>query len=81
MRIKVYGGEFCPYCNMAKEFLDKNNIEYEYIDVQEDHKQARYMVEKTRQNGIPVIEIIDNNKSEFIIGFDKEKLRRRLNIK
>ena len=38
MKIILYGGDFCPYCHKAKEFLEENNIEFEYVDVQEDHK-------------------------------------------
>ncbi len=81
MKIKLYSGEFCPYCTIAKKFLEENNIEFELVDVQNDSEQARYMVEKTQQQGIPVIEIIDEDgKSEFIIGFDKEKLKEKLNL-
>lgn len=81
MKVKLYGGESCPYCILAKRFLETNKIVFEYIDVQVDQVQARYVVEKTQQNGIPVIEIIEDGKSEFIIGFDKEKIKEKLNIK
>ncbi len=80
MKIKLYGGEFCPYCHMEKDFLKEHNIDFEYVDVQEDHEQAKYLVEQTNQNGVPVLEIIEDGKSEFIIGFDKERIKERLNI-
>ena len=33
--IKVYGNLNCPYCVVLKENLDRNKIEYEFIDVLE----------------------------------------------
>ena len=31
--IKVFGNLNCPYCVVLKENLDRNNIEYEFVDV------------------------------------------------
>jgi len=81
MKIKLYGAEWCVFCVKAKDFLEKNNIDFEYINVQDNHEAGKYVLEKTKQTGIPVIEIIDDKKKEFIIGFDEEALRKRLKIK
>lgn len=79
MEIKLYGAEWCIFCVRAKHFLEENKINFEYIDVQNDTKSAKYILEKTKQTGIPVFEIT-NGKIEFIIGFDEEAIRKRLKI-
>jgi glutaredoxin 3 len=75
-KIKVYSTPTCPFCIMAKKFLKDNNIEFEDIDVSRDIKSAREMVEKTGQMGVPVIEI----DGEFVIGFNREKIKQLLNL-
>ncbi|HLC46313.1 MAG TPA: glutaredoxin domain-containing protein [Candidatus Nanoarchaeia archaeon] len=74
--VKVYSTTSCPYCVMAKDFLKKNNIAFEDINVGIDREKAKEMVQLSSQNGVPVIAI----GSEIIIGFDKEKLKKALHI-
>lgn len=81
MKIKLYGSSWCHFCVKEKEFLEKNKVKFEYIDVQKDLKSANYIVKETNQTGIPVTEIIEDNKSEFIIGFDEETIKKKLKIK
>lgn len=33
--IKVYGAEWCPDCVRANQFLEKNNVPFEKVDVAE----------------------------------------------
>ncbi len=77
MKVKVFSTSMCPYCVTLKEFLKENNIEFEDIDVSQDKAALDEMVEKSGQMGVPVVEI-DN---QIIIGFDKEKITKLLNIK
>jgi len=74
--IKVYSTPTCPYCMMAKKFLKDNNIEFEDIDVSSNRQAAMDMVQKTGQMGVPVIEI----DGQFIIGFDKERIKELLEL-
>ncbi len=76
-KIKVYGAKVCPYCVSLKEYLDEKGFKFEYIDVGEDEKEAKYIIEKSGQRGIPVSEI----DGEIIIGFDKVKIDKLLGIK
>jgi len=67
---------------MVKDFLDKNNVLYENIDVSIDETKAKEMVDKTGQMGVPVIIITkDDGGEEIIIGFQESKLRNILEIK
>jgi len=75
-KVKVYSTSTCPYCVMEKEWLKQNNIEFEDINVGEDKEAAKEMVEKSGQMGVPVTEI----NGEWILGFDKEKLKKALGL-
>ena len=77
MRIKIYKTENCPYCVLAKEFLRKNKIKFEEIDVGKDHKAAKEMIKISGQTGVPVIDI----NGKIIIGFDEDELKEALDIK
>lgn len=76
MKIKVFSTPSCPYCITLKEFLKEHNIEFEDIDVSQDKAASDEMIEKSGQMGVPVIEI----DKEIIVGFDKEKITKLLNI-
>jgi glutaredoxin-like YruB-family protein len=73
-KIKVYSTSTCPYCHMAKDFLNKKGVKFEDIDVGESHEVAHEMIKKSGQMGVPVIEI----DGKIIIGFDKEKIEELL---
>lgn len=75
--IKLYTTPSCPYCYTLKEFFKEHNVAFEEIDVSQDEKARDYMIEKTNQMGVPVVEIGD----EFVVGFDKVKIVKLLDIK
>jgi len=77
IKIRVFSTPTCPYCVTLKAYLDEKGFKYEDINVAEDKKAAKEMIEKSGQMGVPVSEI----KGEIIIGFDKEKINKILGIK
>jgi len=74
--IKIYSTPSCPYCVALKEFLTERKIDFEEIDVSRDEKAAGEMIQKSGQLGVPVIDI----DGEIIVGFDKEKISKTLNL-
>jgi len=70
-KVTVYSTQNCPYCRMAKAFLEKNGVEFRNIDVSEDRVAAEEMVKLSGQFGVPVI-LVDK---EVIIGFDAQRLK------
>lgn len=70
MTVKVYSTPTCPYCGMAKKYLDSKNVKYVDYDVSTNRDAAVEMVNKSGQRGVPVLDIDGN----IIIGFDKEKI-------
>jgi len=75
--IKVFSTKFCPYCVTLKQFLKQHDIEFEDIDVSEDIEAQEEMIKKSNQMGVPVVDI----NGEIVVGFDKEKICKILNIK
>ena len=76
MVVKVYTSPSCPYCFTLKEFLKENNIKFEEIDVSKDEKAKNKVIKRTGKMEVPMIEIGD----EVIVGFDREKICKALNI-
>ncbi len=70
-QVTVYSTQNCPYCRLAKAFLDRYNVRYRSIDVGIDRQAAKEMVERSGQYGVPVI-IVDD---EVIVGFDANRLK------
>jgi len=69
-KIKIYSTPACAYCNMAKAYFKENNVSFEDYNVAVDSAKRMEMVEKTRQMGVPVIDI----DGQIIIGFDKSAI-------
>lgn len=78
----LYGSQHWPGCAPVKEFLDKNNFEYTYVDITESMKNLKEFL-KIRDThevykgirgramvGIPMLKIGE----DAIIGLSEEKL-------
>jgi len=76
MNVKVYSTPGCPWCKVAKDFLESHHINFEYIDVSVDENAAKTMIKKSGQMGVPVIEIDD----QIVIGFNKQVIEELLGI-
>ena len=72
----IYSTKTCPYCRLAKEFLNKNNIKFEDVYVDSNPSRAMEMIDKSGQQGVPVIDI----DGKIIIGFDKEAMKKALHL-
>lgn len=79
--VKLYSTMTCPYCKMEQAWLTSKKIKHEMVFVDLNHKEAQAMVEKTGQMGVPVTEInYEEGDTEYVIGFDKQKLAQLLNV-
>jgi len=61
---------------MAKDFFQKNNVEYTELNVVHDEKAREDMIKKSRQLGVPVIDV----DGEIFVGFDQSGLKKALKI-
>ncbi len=74
--VKIYSTSTCPYCTMAKDFLTKNNIPFESIDIGANPEAGKEMIEKSGQMGVPVLDI----DGQIIVGFEKEAVVKALGL-
>ena len=77
MKIRIFSTSSCVYCVTLKTFLEEHNIKFEEIDVSNNEKAQKEMIEKSGQMGVPVIEI----DGQIVVGFDKEKISKLLLLK
>jgi glutaredoxin 3 len=70
MKVTIYSTPTCPYCKMAKSFLDAKGVAYDDLDVSVDADARDVMLKKSGQMGVPVLDI----EGEVVVGFNKEKI-------
>ncbi len=76
-KVRVFTTVSCPYCYTLMEFLKEKGIKFEEIDASKDEKAKEELIKKSGKMEVPVIEI----DGQIVVGFDKEKICRLLNIK
>ncbi|MBI4652638.1 glutathione S-transferase N-terminal domain-containing protein [Candidatus Kuenenbacteria bacterium] len=75
-KVIVYSTKVCPYCDMAKQYLDEKRIEYIDVDVSKDTNAMIEMTKKTNQLSIPVLDI----DGEIVVGFDRKAIDMAIKI-
>ncbi|MBU5487215.1 glutaredoxin family protein [Clostridium sp. MSJ-8] len=75
--VTIYTTDSCPWCVKTKEYLKSKNITYQEFNVAEDMEAREAMVSKSKQMGVPVLDINDT----IIIGFDREAIDKALEEK
>ncbi len=76
-KVIIFTTPTCSYCTTAKRYLREKNIRFKEVDISKDQKAAQDMQRRAGSTGVPVILV--NNRP--IVGFDKNKINRLLNIK
>lgn len=74
--VKVYTTNTCPWCDKAKNYLKSKGIEFQELNVQDDMAAREEMVKKSKQMGVPVLDV----NGTVIIGFDKAAIDTALNL-
>ena len=72
--VKIYTTPTCPWCRKAKEWMKKKKIGFIEYDVASNAKARKMMVEKSGQNGVPVIEI----GKQIIVGYEVKAIEKAL---
>ena len=73
---KVYTTNTCPWCDKAKNYLKSKGIAFEELNVQDVMVAREEMVKKSKQMGVPVLDV----NGSIIIGFDKTAIDTALNL-
>ncbi len=74
--VKIYTTPTCPYCKMAKKFLDDNGIKYQELNIVEDKAAREEMKNKCASLAVPTI-CLDG---EVLVGFNEAQLREKLGL-
>lgn len=67
--IVIYYDPFCPHCDSALRFFEKNEIKYIGKNVRDNIDLREEMFLKSNSYGVPQIYIGD----KFLLGWDKDK--------
>lgn len=51
---KIYGAQWCTFCNKAKQFLDTTGYNYEFVDIESDVDACKFLLEEDA-NTIPQV--------------------------
>ncbi|MBL7005608.1 MAG: thioredoxin family protein [Spirochaetia bacterium] len=74
MAVKIYTTPTCGYCNVAKDWLRKQNVAFTEYNVAVNMDKAQEMVKKSGQMGVPVLDV----NGKIIIGFNQPAIERAL---
>jgi glutaredoxin 3 len=75
-KVVIYSTPTCHFCNLAKEYLTKNNVPFESFDVSTDREKQMEILDKTGQMGVPVILIGE----DIVVGFNKPLIDQLLSL-
>jgi len=76
MKVTVYSTPTCPWCDRVKDWLKEKKVKFEVKDVSEDQEAAMEMVAKSKQMGVPVIDV----DGQIVVGFDQARLKMLLKL-
>lgn len=76
-KVTIYSADWCAFCHAAKQYLDKIGVTYTEKNVEEKREYADEAMQKSKQTGIPVIDI----DGTIIIGFDRPRIDDALKAK
>ncbi len=54
-KLIVYGAKWCPDARRSRNFLDSNNIEYVWFDVDEDPSNKEFVIRTNGRFVIPTL--------------------------
>lgn len=74
MTVKVFSTETCPWCVKAREFLTSLGVAYEAVNISGNKAAAMEIIKKTRQMGVPVIQIGE----KYIVGYQPDAIKAEL---
>ena len=76
VNVVIYSTEWCSFCKRAKAYFNENKIKFTEKHVDSDQAALTEMLDKSGQQGVPVIDI----DGMIIVGFDKPAIEKALSI-
>jgi len=80
-RVTLYALSTCGWCRKTKELLDANQVQYEYIDVDQcqgdERSEASNKVRELNPRGsFPTVQV----DADVVTGFDEDRMRELLEL-
>ncbi len=75
-RVIIFTTPTCSFCRAAKAYFRQRGIRFREVDVSKDPAAARDMVRRSKQQGVPVIDI----GGKIVVGFDRPKIDKLLGL-
>ena len=75
-RVILFTTPTCSHCKTAKRYLRQQGVRFKNVDVSRDRAAARYMVRRSGQQGVPVIDI----GGKVVVGFNRPKIDKLLGL-
>lgn len=57
MKLELYKFDSCPFCHMVMDFIEKNNIQVEYKDIQKEREHLDKLIADTGRRTVPCLYI------------------------
>jgi glutaredoxin len=81
MTVKIFALTTCPYCRMARKYLDENDVTYDVVEVDllDGEERAAAIAEVKEASGgtsFPVLILGE----ETIVGFNKKRMKELLDL-
>jgi glutaredoxin len=74
-KVEIFTTPVCHYCQLAKEFFAKNNIEYTQYDVTKDMVKRQELIDLGAM-GVPLIRISgEGMQTEILNGFEEDRMK------
>jgi thioredoxin reductase (NADPH) len=77
--IRVAGTLWSAQCHSAKDFLSRNQIPYQWLDIEKDH-EARALVESIDQEGQFLLPVVFFPDGEYLIAPDHRSLAEKIGL-
>ena len=65
--VTIYTSSYCTYCRRAKRLLERKQVDYEEVRLDEDAEKRKELVEKLNWRTVPMIFV----NEQFIGGYDE----------
>ncbi len=76
-KVIVFSTPTCSWCRKLKTYLRDNRVRFRDVDVSRNQRALQDMIRKTGRQGVPQMWV----NSQPIVGFDKAKIDRLLELK
>jgi len=78
MTVMMYALSTCAWCRRAKKFMQENNIEFDFVDVDllppEERRQKKEEL-KTHNSAGSYPTIVINDGETVVVGFNADRLK------